>query len=101
MYILLIFGVYLLLFGIIAVVLFMLKSLPSNKKKIFNSETEDQLKKYNEEKENIVSRGFKLIPDSIFGVGLYVLIILFCIWFLGDSGGECGVDYAPRFFGEC
>ena len=50
---------------------------------------------------NTVGKGFSLIPDSIFGVGLYVLIILFCIWFFGDSGGECGVDYAPSFFGEC
>ncbi|WP_440928696.1 hypothetical protein [Candidatus Pelagibacter sp.] len=50
---------------------------------------------------NTVGKGFSLIPDSIFGVGLYVLIILFFIWILGDSGGECGVDYAPRFFGEC
>jgi hypothetical protein len=48
-----------------------------------------------------VYKGFSLIPDSIFGVGLYVLIILFFIWILGDSGGECGVDYGPRFFGEC
>jgi hypothetical protein len=50
---------------------------------------------------NTVGKGLSLIPDSIFGVGLYVLIILFCIWLFGDSGGECGVDYAPRFFGEC
>ena len=48
-----------------------------------------------------VGKSFSLIPDSIFGFGLYVLIILFCIWFLGDSVEECGVDYAPRFFGEC
>ena len=68
---------------------------------IINSEDEDQIKEQIEEKENIFSRGFTLIPDSIFGVGLYVLIILFCIWIFGDFGSECGVDYAPRFFGEC
>ena len=50
---------------------------------------------------NTVGKGFSLIPDSIFGVGVYILIILFFMWILGDSGGECGVDYAPRFFGEC
>jgi hypothetical protein len=95
------FGFYLVLFGIIAAVLFMLKSPPSKKKKIIKSEAEVQIKKYNEEEKNIVSRGFTLIPDSILGVGFYILIILFCIWFFGDYGGECGVDYAPRFFGEC
>ena len=42
-----------------------------------------------------------LIPDGVFGISIYVLIILFCIWIFGDFGGECGVDYAPRFFGEC
>ncbi len=50
---------------------------------------------------NTLDKGFSLIPDSVFGVGVYILIILLCIWLLGDSGGECGVDYAPRFFGEC
>ena len=98
---LLYFGAYLILFGIIAAVLFILKSPASKKKKIINSEDEDQIKEQIEEKENIFSRGFTLIPDSIFGVGLYVLIILFCIWIFGDFGSECGVDYAPRFFGEC
>jgi len=52
-------------------------------------------KKYN------IYKGLSLIPDSIFGISIYVLIILFCIWIFGDFGGECGVDYAPRFFGEC
>ena len=50
---------------------------------------------------NTIGKGFSLIPESVFGVGLYILIILLCIWLLGDGGGECGVDYAPRFFGEC
>jgi len=48
-----------------------------------------------------IFKGINIIPDSIFGIIVYVLIILFCIWIFGDYGGECGVDYAPRFFGEC
>jgi hypothetical protein len=42
-----------------------------------------------------------LVPESIFGITMYILVILFCIWIFGDYGGECGVDYGPRFFGEC
>ena len=58
--------------------------------------------KYNKRKrKNTKSSGINLVPDSIFGISIYVLIILFCIWIFGDFGGECGVDYAPRFFGEC
>tara|TARA_B100001057_G_scaffold423769_1_gene446118 strand:- start:105 stop:554 length:450 start_codon:yes stop_codon:yes gene_type:complete len=55
----------------------------------------------NKNQSNILLKGINLIPDSIFGIVAYVLLILFCIWFLGDYGAECGVDYAPRFFGEC
>ena len=55
----------------------------------------------NKNKSNTIFKGINLIPDSIFGIGIYVLIILFCIWAFGDYGAECGVDYAPRFFGEC
>ena len=50
---------------------------------------------------NSISKSFNLIPNSLFGVGFYILIILFFAWILGDYGGDCGVDYAPRFFGEC
>jgi len=73
------------------------KKLKSKKK----AEIEEEDADTNSEKESVIYKGFTLIPDSIFGISIYVLIILFCIWFLGDSGGECGVDYAPRFFGEC
>lgn len=101
MYLALYFATYLIFFGIIAAVLFMLKSPSSKKKKNIKKDTKDEIKENDPEKENIIYKGFTLIPNSIFGVGLYVLIILFFIWILGDSGGECGVDYAPRFFGEC
>lgn len=65
------------------------KKVPKENKSVFDKTSDT------------VSKGFSLIPDSILGVGFYILIILFCIWFFGDYGGECGVDYAPRFFGEC
>ena len=95
------FGFYLFFFGIILALLFMLKSPSSKNKKNINKEAKDEIKEYNLKKENKIYKGLSLIPDSIFGVGLYVLIILFCIWIFGDFGGECGVDYKPRFFGEC
>jgi len=47
----------------------------------------------NMEKENLSSSS---IFDGIFGVIVYVLIILLCIYFLGDYGYERG----PRFFGD-
>jgi hypothetical protein len=67
---------------------------------------QNRVKKIYKEKANknnskFIFKSISLIPDSIFGVSIYVLIILFCIWIFGDFGGECGVDYAPRFFGEC
>ena len=97
------FGFLCVFFGIIVAVLYMLKSSPSKKKKIKKKkvEVEAEVEKENTEKENIIYKGFSLIPDSVFGVGVYILIIFLCIWLLGDGGGECGVDYAPRFFGEC
>jgi len=36
------------------------------------------------------------ISGGIFGVIVYVLLIIFCIYFLGDYGYERG----PRFFGD-
>ena len=47
-------------------------------------------------KTNITKKRNFLIPDSIFGIGIYVLLILLCIFFLGDYGYERG----PRFFGD-
>ena len=52
-------------------------------------------------KENMIYKTLDLIPESIVGFGIYIIIILFIVWLLGDYGGECGVDYGPRFFGEC
>ena len=52
-------------------------------------------------KKNTKISSLSLIPNGVFGISIYVLIILFCIWIFGDFGGECGVDYQPRFFGEC
>ena len=49
-----------------------------------------------EKKINIAKKRNFLIPDSIIGVIIYVLLILLCIYFLGDYGYERG----PRFFGD-
>lgn len=58
--------------------------------------------KYNKiKRKNTKRSSLSLIPNGVFGISIYVLIILFCIWIFGDFGGECGVDYQPRFFGEC
>ena len=93
------FGFLLILFGIIIALLYVFKNFSSIDKKIRKKEVEVKKKDLN--RENIIYRGISLIPDSIFGVVVYILIIFFFIWILGDYGGECGVDYAPRFFGEC
>ena len=36
------------------------------------------------------------IPDGIFGVGVYILVILFCILVFGDYD----ISHGPRFFGD-
>jgi len=93
------FGFLFILYGIIIALLYVFKNFSSIDKK--NKKKEVEVKKKDLSRENIIYRGISLIPDSVFGVGVYILIIFLCIWLLGDSGGECGVDYAPRFFGEC
>lgn len=78
---------------------------------IINQRAKDKQDKELKKKENVkrikektgagMSWVYNLIPETIWGVLLYVGIIALCIYLLGDSGYECGVDYAPRFFGEC
>ena len=100
---LLYFGFLFVFFGLIVAALYLIKSSPSKKKEITKKkvEVEEEDTDTDSEKESVIYKGFSLIPDSIFGISIYVLIILFCIWIFSDFGGECGVDYAPRFFGEC
>ncbi|WP_440681768.1 hypothetical protein [Candidatus Pelagibacter sp. HIMB1623] len=66
-----------------------------------NYKLRDKYNKKKGQRKNTKNSGINLVPDSIFGISIYVLLILFCIWIFSDFGGECGVDYAPRFFGEC
>ena len=78
---------------------------------IINQRAKDKQDKELKNKENLkrvkektgagINWVYNLIPETIWGVLLYVGIIALCIYLLGDSGYECGVDYAPRFFGEC
>ena len=98
---LLYFGFLFVFFGLIIAALYLIKSSPSKKKEITKKKVEVEDEDTDSEKESVIYKGFSLIPDSIFGISIYVLIILFCIWIFSDFGGECGVDYAPRFFGEC
>ena len=78
MEIILLFIFLIIFLGIITGVMYLLKDAPSKKKT------------------NITKKRNFLIPDSIFGIGIYVLLILLCIFFLGDYGYERG----PRFFGD-
>lgn len=60
----------------------------------------DEIDKIKHKISSGVSSSFNLIPESIWGILAYVLLIIVCIYVFGD-GPECGVDFAPRFFGEC
>lgn len=50
---------------------------------------------------NALDKGVRWIPDYVWIIVVYIMFITVGIYLgLGD-GPECGVDYAPRFFGEC
>ena len=72
---------------------------PSENYSPFRNFKRDMSKKNKIEKDENTFFLYKLlllIPDGIFGVIVYVLVILLCIYFLGDYGYERG----PRFFGD-
>ena len=74
----------------------------SNKNVTINEKNETRspkkiITKVEQKSSNVI---FK-IPDGIYGIFFYAFIIALCILIFGDIGRECGVDYGPRFFGEC
>tara|TARA_B100000035_G_C20991022_1_gene550156 strand:+ start:78 stop:674 length:597 start_codon:yes stop_codon:yes gene_type:complete len=50
---------------------------------------------------NTLNKGLGWIPDVVWIIILYIMFIALGLYLGLDEGPECGVDYAPRFFGEC
>ena len=48
-----------------------------------------------------LDKGFGWIPDNVWSILIYIILMALAVYFSDGDGPTCGIDYAPRFFGEC